>query len=380
MISFKLEDLSTSRQVFETRISKAIPIFIGIIILIIVGFFVWASLAKMDDIVKAQALLRPVDSISSVCGLTNGKVEKKYYENDMYVEQGQVLLYMDVRSEELDLLNSRNYLTQVEGDIQENMVLQETILNNRNMADLKMDKTWIRSEAYITEYRRNQLLVEQAKIQSEREKSKPVSIRTEYDVVDTEAAYLRSLLSASSWRNEQLLQVSEKLKGLHQTYQSLEKHIASLERTIKNATVSAPIDGIINEIKNLNQGDIIIAGEEILRIIPNSSSGLKAELMIDPAYIALVKTGQTVNLRFPGLPPSDFGQLPCIVSMIPADVNVINSSLVVFVVEATIPDATLVSSRGEKILLRPGISSDARIIVDNDTVLRMILRRLDFLD
>jgi hypothetical protein len=107
---------------------------------------------------------------------------------------------------------------------------------------------------------------------------------------------------------------------------------------------------------------------------------LKAEIYVDPAYVALVKTGQNVTLRFPGLPPSSFGKLDTTVTLIPADYTVVEDGQAVFVVEAYIPHPWLDNRRGSRQLLRPGISAEARIVIDQDTILHMVLKKLDFID
>lgn len=57
-------------------------------------------------------------------------------------------------------------------------------------------------------------------------------------------------------------------------------------------------------VTKLNTGDYIFAGEEILRIIPQNEEKLKAKIYIDPSYIARVKVGNPVKIKFQGLPPS----------------------------------------------------------------------------
>ena len=121
-----------------------------------------------------------------------------------------------------------------------------------------------------------------------------------------------------------------------------------------------------------------MAGEELFRIVPDSASSLKAEIALDPSTIARVKKGQKVKMRFPSLPPSRFGQLEGYISLIPADVKIAGNNAV-FIVEADIPNPYLIAQNGEKIFLRSGISAEGRIIIDNDTVLRMMLRKLDFI-
>ena len=49
-----------------------------------------------------------------------------------------------------------------------------------------------------------------------------------------------------------------------------------------------------------------------------------------------------------------------------------------FIVEADIPHPYLTSQSGEKIFSVQE-SAEGRIIIDNDTVLRMMLRKLDFI-
>ena len=84
-----------------------------------------------------------------------------------------------------------------------------------------------------------------------------------------------------------------------------------------------------------------------------------------------------MKLRFPGLPPSSFGQLKGKVSLIPADITV-NSNKPVFIVEAEIPEPFLFASSGERVNLRSGLAAEARIVISRDSVIKMILRKLDF--
>ena len=83
-------------------------------------------------------------------------------------------------------------------------------------------------------------------------------------------------------------------------------------------------------------------------------------------------------MRFTSLPPSLFGQIEGIVSFIPADVN-FSGTNAYFLLEATIPNPYLIAQNGEKIFLRSGVSAQGRIIIDQDYVLLMILRKIYFL-
>ncbi|MDR0557191.1 MAG: HlyD family secretion protein [Treponema sp.] len=173
-------------------------------------------------------------------------------------------------------------------------------------------------------------------------------------------------------------QTIDNLRNLTQNKETLERHISDLERTIRNATIYAPISGKIKEVRQFNVRDYLLPGEEILTIIPTGTN-LKTELYVSPAYIAQVRIGDKVTLRFPGLPPSRFGKLDAEISLIPADYASYSGSEPIFIVEASIKEPWLTSAQGERIYLRSGIGAQGRIIIKQDTVIGMILKKLDFI-
>ena len=177
-----------------------------------------------------------------------------------------------------------------------------------------------------------------------------------------------------------MIETMDALKNLLQNRENLERRISDLDRNIRNATIRAPISGRVNEYRQLNKGDAVLPGEEIFMLVPDNESTLKAELYVDPAYIAQVKIGQKASLRFPGLPPSKFGKIEADISLIPPDYTQGPDTSPVFIVEAVIKEPWFTSPGGEKIFLRPGIGAVGRIIVSQDTVMRMVLKKLDFIN
>ena len=104
--SFVLEDLQLlpqTKDYFYAQPCPAVPAFVITVVLLIAGFFFWACLAQMDDVVKAQALLRPVESISSLRLLSSGRIAQKNYANNQLVVPGQVLLQLDISSQQAEL-------------------------------------------------------------------------------------------------------------------------------------------------------------------------------------------------------------------------------------------------------------------------------------
>lgn len=333
---------------------------------------------KMDDVVKAQALLRPVDTISIIRCLAGGEVQVKQYHQNAVVSKGDPLFQLDTTSDTLELEYAQSYHQQLIQDIRNSKLLIGTIQSNAIQAVETDIQAWTLCSAYLGEYKKLQGEYEQAVLALQREQNLPSSMQTEHKLVDYRMSQEQARNNRDTWRNTQLLQAEEKLKALTAAIHAQERKIADLERAIKDSTIVSPISGEIDETRKLNVGDTVFAGEEILRIIPETASSLKAEIVLDATDIARIQIGQTVYLRFPGLPPSKFGQVEGVVSSIPADVTIAGNNAT-FVLEADLHTPFLTTSDGERIQLRPGVGAEGRIVIDRDSVLRMILRKLDFL-
>ncbi len=78
---------------------------------------------KMDDVVKAQALLRPVDTISIIRCLAGGEVQVKQYHQNAVVSKGDLLFQLDTTSDTLELEYAQNYHQQLSQDIRNSKLL-----------------------------------------------------------------------------------------------------------------------------------------------------------------------------------------------------------------------------------------------------------------
>jgi multidrug resistance efflux pump len=384
MIRFTdMSEFHRGYQFFMLRPSRGVSAFIITLVGIVCAAVIWACIMKMDDVVKATALLRPAQAISTIKAISGGEVLEKNYSHDGYVHDGNILLRLDVSADALELDNSKKLMERLENNVLIYDTLLETIRQGVNAAAVKKtnnEEASIRSETYLIEYRRQEGQIAEMQVKLDRERAMPGALAVTQRLEDTARELELAELQFASWKNTRMIETMDALKSLLQNRETLERRISDLDRNIRNATIRAPISGRINEYRQLNRGDAVLPGEEIITIVPDDESSLKAELYVDPAYIAQVKTGQKATLRFPGLPPSKFGKIEAEVNLIPPDFIQGSGSSPVFVVEALIKTPWLTSSGGEKIYLRPGIGAVGRIIVSQDTVMRMILKKLDFIN
>lgn len=377
--SLVLEDLQLlpqTKDYFYAQPSSAVPAFVVTVVMLVAGFFVWACLTQMDDVVKAQALLRPVESISSLRFLSSGRIAKKSYVHNQLVAPGQTLLQLDVSSQQAELNRIHAQLLKIQSELEEAELLIQSMEEHVNLLPAGT-KGNLQAQAYFAEYNRLYNEWNQRKHFYELENNLPDMMRVPQKVEDARIALEQTALTFASWKSSQRLSASTRLEDLQTQLETLRLNETTLQQTIENSRLAAPIHGYVDELVPVTEGDTALAGTEILRIIPAQDNRLKAQIVVNADKIPRLQLGQEVHLRFPGLSPTQFGQLSARISLIPSDMTMLADSAV-FLVEADIQEPFLTHHSGKRIPLRSGVTAEARIVIDRDTVLRMLLRRLDF--
>lgn len=380
MYLITFDDMKKTSAFFMLKPVNAIYGFIVTVCLSIATLIVWAIIAPMDDVVKASVLLRPSQAISSIKCVTSGELATKNFENDAIVHEGDLLFSLDTTALKTEL---ESYRLNQKKNI-ENLHVYKTLAMtiSKGKVGVPEDDTdaFLKSNSYLLEKSRYETILEDARIKYEREKDAPSALRIPQNIIDLENQYTQTKLTYETWLSNQSILTNEKLSALETERKSLESRISELERAIKNSTIYAPINGRISEVKKLNPGDYIIAGEEVLKIVPQDNETLRADIYVDPSYVARVKVGIPVKIKFPGLAPSRYGMVETKVSLVPPDVTITDSGSPTFVVEAIIDTPYLSTKQGQTAKLLPGISAEARIITERSTAMQMILRKLDFIN
>ncbi len=377
-----LDEMQKTSTFFILKPANVIYAFIITIFISIFTITIWAIFAPMDETVKADVLLRPNSTISSVKCVTSGQIFSKNFINDDFIKQGDFLFSLDTTIYQTELESYKKELTKNENDIVSNENLLQTIENLENGIKQKIEKTsdvYVKANSYITEFYRYQAELDEVKTKLEREQNAPEMIKIPQNIEDLQNELTKTQLAFESWKINQKITALETKKSLETAKNTIENHITELERIIKNSTIYAPISGKIFEITKLNIGDYLFTGEEVLRIIPQNDKKLKAEIYVEPDSIAKVKIGDSVKIRFSQLPPSRYGMIETKVTIVPPDVTYLNGNAI-FIVESQINSPYLTTKSGQKIKLTPGITANAKIITDKSTVLQMVMKKLEFIN
>ncbi len=374
------EDMKKTSAFFMLKPVNAIYGFIVTVCVAIVAVIIWAVIAPMDDVVKASVLLRPSQAVSSIKCVTSGELAVKNFENDDIVQEGDLLFSLDTTALKTELDSYRLAQKKNLDNLHVYKMLASTISSSKLEVEEDDTDAYLKSKSYLLEKSRYETILEDARVKYKREKEAPEALRVPQTIVDLENQYTQTKLSYETWLSNQSIQTNEKLSALETERKSIESGISELERAIKNSTIYAPISGRISEVTKRNSGDYILSGEEVLRIVPQENEALKADIYVDPSYVARVKVGNPVKIKFPGLAPSRYGMVETKVSLVPPDVTLTPTGEAAFVVEAVIDNPYLHTKQGQTARLLPGITAEGRIVTERSTAMQMVLRKLDFIN
>lgn len=221
---------------------------------------------------------------------------------------------------------------------------------------------------------RNKFL-EDAKHSLEENESKLKAVQVNPQSLNTSASQAASV---DEYKNKTIMQLDENIKSLQEKVNEGSSNLKAINENIKNCTVRAEHDGIINSINNLGKGDFIQSGTTIASILPVKSSKYKIIMYIENKDIGNIKSGQEVNIKLSALPYSEYGIIKSKIESISADTKTSQSSKTsYYTAEILIPNRLLYSHKGEKAYIRSGMTCEGDIVTRKEKIIYYVLEKIN---
>ena len=145
---------------------------------------------------------------------------------------------------------------------------------------------------------------------------------------------------------------------------SLEQNQIELSDRVNQATLKAPVDGLIQRILYNTRGAVVPAGKEVIEIVPIDEQ-LVFETRIKPKDIAFIRPDQTATVRVTAYDYSVYGALSGKVQSISADSLIDELGIPYFNVKVIVP----ITEVNKNVQLMPGMVADVSIQTEDRTVL-----------
>ena len=90
-IIMNINEMSDSREVYESKPNPVFAIFIYTILGIIVVALIWAYFGRIDIVVKSEGIIRPNSQVATVLNTYGGKLEEVFVNDGSIINEGDIL-------------------------------------------------------------------------------------------------------------------------------------------------------------------------------------------------------------------------------------------------------------------------------------------------
>lgn len=162
------------------------------------------------------------------------------------------------------------------------------------------------------------------------------------------------------------------LVNVYAELQKVEEEINLLKDKIENSTIKAPNNGIVNVITVKTKGEAISPGKILMEITPETEFVL-AEAKVAPSEIGFLYEGIPVRMKLQAFDFSLYGGLKGEISYISSDTIMDeNTKEEQYIIH--IKSSQKHVGDNKNLIIRPGMTLDADIIVGKRTILDYVLR------
>ncbi|MEG0114348.1 MAG: HlyD family type I secretion periplasmic adaptor subunit [Comamonas sp.] len=402
--------------------AKGSRLLIWLSLFVVLVLVLWASLGKIDEVVRGQGKVVPSRQIQVVQSLDGGIVEEILIRPGQHVEAGQVLLRIDptrysaslgeskaellslkAKAARLDALSSGEMLQMPEEVLasapklaeaerrvwemrtqefnttiniardqlrQRQQELRETLANRDQAAsgcsltseELAVTRPLLKSGA-VSEVDLLRLQRDVARTCGEAKAAAAQSDRIRAAIQEAEKKIQEAELNV---RNQARVELSETRAKLS----SMEQGQLALEDRVKLAEVRAPVRGTINTLMANTVGGVVQPGKDILDIVPTDDS-LLLEVQINPRDIGFLHFDQKAEVKFTAYDFAIYGGLSGKVEQIGAN-TITDEKGNSFYIGKVRTDRTHVGDNTRPII--PGMQAEVHILTGQRTLMQYLLK------
>ena len=388
---------------------------------IVVGLVVWAAIAEIDEVTRGQGKVIPSRQIQVIQSQDGGVVTEILVREGDTVKKGQLLVSLDqTRSQSSFRENRSEYQAlmvkvarlravaektefQPDPSLVEavpGIVNQEMALFDSSQAELLLEKQ-IAEEQLI---QRRQELIEV----TARERQAARSL----EITEKELDLTRPMIASGAVSEVELLrlerevnqlsgerkQAAAQINRIKSSIQEAERHVsevelefvnevreeladaitrmnglreagAGLSDRVKQTEVRSPVNGTVNQLYYHTIGGVVLAGKEIIEVVPADDT-LLLEVRIRPKDIAFLVPGQKALVKFTAYDFVVYGGLDGVVEHIGADTVMDEEGNPFYEILVR----THMSGMAEDKPIIPGMTVEVDILTGKKTILAYLMK------
>ncbi|MGE4302556.1 MAG: HlyD family efflux transporter periplasmic adaptor subunit [Novosphingobium sp.] len=354
----------------------------------VAGLLAWSFWAELDQVTRAPGKVIPQGRVQIVQSAEGGVLEAINVREGDRVRKGDVLVELDTVKLAASAAEARARVAALTS----RMARIHAELFDRPLAfppELAAYPQFTANQQQLHARRRAALQSEIAALNGTRrlmaeELSLNEPLVATGDVARSEVIRMRRGMvdvsgRISSLRAQYLQDLQTEFARTEEELVSAEQELKSREDSLKSATLTAPTDGIVKNVRLTTLGGVLRPSDEVLQIVPTGET-LVIEAQVPPRDIAFVKVGQEAAVKFDAYDSSIYRAGIGRVTYISPDTlteDRESGSATYYRVTIAVDISQMTPRKpGELIAIQPGMTAISEIRTGQNTVFRYLTKPL----
>jgi adhesin transport system membrane fusion protein len=348
----------------------------------------WASLARVDEITKADGRVVPEGREQVIASLEGGILGALFVHEGQQVEVGQDLAQLDPTRFEAQQAESQVKRLALKASIArltaeangKALALPADVLGNVALVRSETESYTARKRALedgLEANRRNLELMQKELAVDEQMSAKGL-------MSDIEVMHLRRQVNDLTIANQDRVNrfrqdATADLSRLQTEAAQLDEQLAGRQDVLRRTVVKSPVKGVVKNIRVATVGGIVGPGAPIMEIVPTSARVL-IEARVKPGDIGFLHPGQKAEVKLNAYEFSIYGGLEGHIESISPDAlgdpdraTTPTSDPTYYRVMVRVDEVTL-KEKGKVLPILPGMTGAVELRVGERSVLNFLLR------
>lgn len=345
-------------------------------ILSIVVFLVWSYFATLDVVAMATGQIMPTQSVQVIQHVDGGRIASIRVTDGQTVKRGEILLTMNATEAkaEYETLLKRYWSTYA--DVERlRALISDRPADFSSMPDAFAGLVLEQKAALLTGRDQVSQLTDQIRILSEvsaiRSGLAREQLATQVQALDAQRALGEAQAELLRFRRGQMDELNKLAAELSQTTEQMSKLSDRLERV----DVVSPVDGVVQDLQYRTVGGVIQPGATIMNVVPIGDT-MQAEVRVSPIDIGFISKGQEVRVKIGTFDFMRYGTIDGNVLTVSSFSSFDEQEQPFFKVIVSLDQEHVTQDPAKRI--EPGMTVQADIITDRQSVLRYLFRPIYF--
>ncbi|MDO8705086.1 MAG: HlyD family type I secretion periplasmic adaptor subunit, partial [Sulfuricaulis sp.] len=345
----KGRELEFLPAVLEIQDSPPSPIGRAIIFSIIGVFtaaLIWSIFGHIDIVAVAQGKIIPSDYSKVIQPLESGIIKKIHVRDGQHVKKGDVLIELDATTTGADRERFLNEYLAAQTEIAR---LRALITDQNNFQAPKgANPVFVK----IQRDRLRDQLAEFRALQHQAEAYK--------SLYDKQLVSKMQYLEAERARAQKAQEHAAALAEAETRAYSLSQELAKAENRTSQQTLTAPIDGVVQQLAVHTVGGVVTPAQQLLVIAPREGL-LEVEAWVDNKDIGFVNPEQEVEIKVEAFPFTRYGTIEGKILTLSKDAVPVEKVGLVYAARVSMSRSTIRVENDKDVYLSPGMNVSVEI-------------------